>query len=145
MGKTSPQILIGASSSRRLGCWRKISLDTPQSCRISDSESCTCLPGLDRTSRRRLMMSSKTAGSIPGPCKAMDRNLDRNVPRIPRRRKPRVFRSSPWKLEPFFVFCSSFLPRLLLGYFVIEKDGFYIVFLTYIYINIGTEGGVVKM
>lgn len=62
-----PQILIGASSSRRLDCWRKISLEATQSCLISFSESWTCFPGLaDRTSRRRLIISSRTTSSIPG-------------------------------------------------------------------------------
>ncbi|EHA8591585.1 hypothetical protein COCNU_scaffold084446G000010 [Cocos nucifera] len=57
---------MGASSSRRLGCCIKISLDTRHSCRISASESCTCFPGLlPLTSRSRCMIPSNTAGSIP--------------------------------------------------------------------------------
>jgi len=60
-----PQILIGASSSRRFGCARKMSLDARHSCRISASESCTCLPGLPlRTSRSLVMMSSSVVVSI---------------------------------------------------------------------------------
>lgn len=43
-----------------------MSLEATQSCLISDSESWTCLPGLaDRTSVSRLIISSRTAGSIP--------------------------------------------------------------------------------
>lgn len=49
---------MGASSSRRLGCSKKISLDFKQSCLISDSESCTCLPGLPLTSSKRLIIPS---------------------------------------------------------------------------------------
>uniref|UniRef100_A0A0A9D2I4 Uncharacterized protein n=1 Tax=Arundo donax TaxID=35708 RepID=A0A0A9D2I4_ARUDO len=65
----SPQILIGASSSRRLAWLRKISRETEQSWRISDSESCTCFPGRAvRTSSRRRRMSSRSAASIPPPC-----------------------------------------------------------------------------
>lgn len=59
-----PQILIGASSSNKLGCCKKISLETAQSWRISDSDSCTCFPGRPRTSSNRLIMSSRTAWSI---------------------------------------------------------------------------------
>lgn len=59
-----PQILIGASSSNKLGCCKKISLETTQSWRISDSDSWTCFPGRVRTSRRRLIISSKTDCSI---------------------------------------------------------------------------------
>ena len=42
-----PHIFKGASSSRRIGCERKISLDFKQRPRISFSVSCTFLPGLD--------------------------------------------------------------------------------------------------
>lgn len=56
---------MGASSSNKLGCCKKISLETTQSCRISDSESWTCLPGRPRTSRSRLIMSSSRDWSIP--------------------------------------------------------------------------------
>lgn len=42
-----PQIFRGASSSRRMGWLRKISLDLRHSPRISFSASCTFLPGLD--------------------------------------------------------------------------------------------------
>lgn len=73
--KGIPQILIGASSSSKLGWRRKISLEATQSCLISDSESWTCLPGLpDRTSVSLLIISSSTAGSIPPcPCEAIQR------------------------------------------------------------------------
>jgi guanylate kinase len=60
-----PQIFIGASSSRRLGWLRKISLDTTQSCRISASERCTCFvvrPTFAAVSRR--ITSSSKAASI---------------------------------------------------------------------------------
>lgn len=58
---------MGAWSSSRLGCWRKISRDTTQSCRIS-SESCTRLPGqAEWTSRSRLMTPSNTSGAAPFP------------------------------------------------------------------------------
>ena len=40
-----PQILRGASSSSRMGCWRKISRDLRQSPRTSDSVICTVFPG----------------------------------------------------------------------------------------------------
>jgi len=60
-----PQILMGASSSSRLGCERKISLAAAQSCLISDSDSCAFFPGLRFfTSRSRRMTSSSKAGSI---------------------------------------------------------------------------------
>jgi hypothetical protein len=60
-----PQILMGASSSSRLGCCRKISLAAAQSCLISDSDSCAFFPGLRFfTSRSRRMTSSSNAGSI---------------------------------------------------------------------------------
>lgn len=59
---------MGASSSNRLGCWRKISLEAAHSWRISDSESWTWRAVLAcRNSKSRLMMSSSTTGSIP-PC-----------------------------------------------------------------------------
>lgn len=44
--KNVPQTFMGASSSRRIGCWRKISLETRQSCLISASVICTRLPAL---------------------------------------------------------------------------------------------------
>jgi len=62
--KNLPQILIGASSSNKLGCCKKISLAVEHSWRISVSDSWTCFPGRLRTSRSRLIMSSKTACSI---------------------------------------------------------------------------------
>lgn len=43
--KGVPQILMGASSSSKLGWLMKMSLEATQSCLISDSESWTCLPG----------------------------------------------------------------------------------------------------
>ena len=50
----SPQILSGASSSRRMGCERKISRDLRHSPRISFSVSWTFLPGRDpRTAKKR--------------------------------------------------------------------------------------------
>jgi len=53
--------LIGASSSRRMGCEMKISRDFVHRYLISVSSSCTCLPGLlPRTSRRRSMMLSRS-------------------------------------------------------------------------------------
>ena len=58
---------MGASSSKRFGCWRKISLEAAQSCRISDSDSCTCLAltGLGfRKSNNLFMMSSNNAESM---------------------------------------------------------------------------------
>lgn len=64
-----PQILMGASSSSKLGCWRKMSLEATQSCLISDSDSWTCFPGrANRTSVSRRIMSSSTASSIPCCC-----------------------------------------------------------------------------
>jgi hypothetical protein len=60
-----PQIFIGASSSRRLGWLRNISLDTTQSCRISASVRCTCFvarPTFAAVSRR--ITSSSKATSI---------------------------------------------------------------------------------
>lgn len=53
--------LMGASSSKRMGWEMKISRALVQRKRISDSKSCTCLPGrLPLTSRRRSMMESKS-------------------------------------------------------------------------------------
>ena len=43
----SPQIFSGASSSRRIGCERKISRDFKHNPRISDSVSWTFFPGLE--------------------------------------------------------------------------------------------------
>lgn len=43
----SPQILRGASSSRRIGWLKKISLDLMHNPRISPSVSCTFFPGLE--------------------------------------------------------------------------------------------------
>ena len=63
-GWSSPQIFIGASSSSKFGCPMKISLAVRQSCRISCSVSCTCLPGLPlRTSSSLSMISSRMASS----------------------------------------------------------------------------------
>lgn len=64
-----PQILIGASSSNKLGCCKKISREVTQSWRISDSDNWTCFPGRPRTSSRRLIMSSRTDWSISCPSK----------------------------------------------------------------------------
>ena len=59
-----PQILIGASNSRRLGWLMKISLAVKHSCRISCSVNCTCLPGLPfLTSKSGSIISSKIASS----------------------------------------------------------------------------------
>lgn len=59
---------MGASSSRRLGCARNISLEATQSWRTSASLSWTCLPGRPlRTSSSRAIISSSTALSIPPP------------------------------------------------------------------------------
>jgi len=67
--KNIPQILIGASSSSKLGCWRKISLEAEQSCLISASDNWTCFPGRDnRTSVSRRIMSSSTVSSITWAC-----------------------------------------------------------------------------
>lgn len=75
-----PQILMGASSSRRFGCCIKISLETTQSWRISDSDSCTCLPGLlPLTSRSRFMTSSRIAASISPLSLSLSRNLTRII------------------------------------------------------------------
>lgn len=53
--------LIGASSSRRMGCEMKISRALVQRYRISASRSWTCLPGLlPRTSRRRSITLSRS-------------------------------------------------------------------------------------
>lgn len=41
----SPQILMGASSSKRMGCCMKMSLAFTHSILISPSNSCTCFPG----------------------------------------------------------------------------------------------------
>lgn len=60
-----PQILMGASSSSRLGCMRKISLEVVHRFRISASVSDTCFPGLPfLTSKSLPMMSSSVASSI---------------------------------------------------------------------------------
>lgn len=79
-----PQILMGAHSSSKLGCFKKISLETAQSCRISDSDNCTCLPGRRRTSRRRLIMSSRTEGSISESPPAGGRRQRRQSQPLPR-------------------------------------------------------------
>jgi hypothetical protein len=42
----APQILIGASNSKRFGCDMQISFAMRQMARISFSASCTCFPGL---------------------------------------------------------------------------------------------------
>jgi hypothetical protein len=66
--ENAPQILMGASISTRLDCWRKISLETEQSWRISVSISCTCFPARTcRYSNSLSIMSSSTAGSIVSP------------------------------------------------------------------------------
>ena len=66
--ENAPQILMGASISTRLDCWRKISLETEQSWWISVSISCTCFPARTcRYSNSLLIMSSSTAGSIVPP------------------------------------------------------------------------------
>lgn len=60
---------MGASSSSKLGCLMKMSLEATQSCLISDSESWTCLPGrANRTSVSRWIMSSSAFGSMMVPC-----------------------------------------------------------------------------
>ena len=52
-----PQILMGASSSSKIGWLIKISRAFMQRERISDSNSCTCFPGLlPRTSSKRVMI-----------------------------------------------------------------------------------------
>ena len=54
-----PQILMGASSSSRLGCCIKISFDSRHNRLISCSVSCTCLPGRPfLTSKSRSIISS---------------------------------------------------------------------------------------
>jgi hypothetical protein len=64
-GGQIPQILMGASSSSRLGWCRKISLAAAHSCLISDSDNCAFFPGLIFfTSSSRRMTSSSKAGSI---------------------------------------------------------------------------------
>src|ERR1044072_1528640 len=65
--KCIPHILIGASSSKSIGCFKKISLETTQSFLISASESCTCFPGLPLTSSNLLMIASRTPLSITMP------------------------------------------------------------------------------
>lgn len=82
-----PQILIGASSSSKLGCWRKISLEAKHNCLISASESWTCFPGrANRTSVSRRIMSSSTASSItwtcPWPCALIDSDQQQQQRRI---------------------------------------------------------------
>ncbi len=65
IGEYIPQILIGASSSRRLGCAKNKSLDVRHSCRISASDNCTCFPGLALlTSNNLAMISSSVPLSI---------------------------------------------------------------------------------
>lgn len=77
---------MGASSSRRLGCWRKISLATVHSWRISVSMSWTCLPGPGlpwRNSNSLLITSSSTAGSMsPCPCCAIQISDTRSSARL---------------------------------------------------------------
>ena len=63
--KFIPQILRGASSSKRLGWLKKISFETTQSCLISASESCTCFPGRPLTSSSLSIIPSRTLRSIP--------------------------------------------------------------------------------
>lgn len=56
-GVYSPQILSGASSSRRIGWLKKISRDFKHSPRISASVSCTFFPGLEpRTEKQELLL-----------------------------------------------------------------------------------------
>ena len=55
---------MGASISNKLGCFKKISLEVRHSWRISDSDSWNCLPGLPLTSSNRVIMLSRTDGSI---------------------------------------------------------------------------------
>jgi hypothetical protein len=66
-----PAILMGASSSSRLGWRMNTSLEAAQSCRISPSPSCTCctcFPGRHRrTSRRRRIKSSRAMRFIDPP------------------------------------------------------------------------------
>lgn len=69
--KKIPQILMGASSSNKLGCCKKISLETTQSCRISESDSWTSFPARPRTSKSRLIISSRTAWSISNLLKSL--------------------------------------------------------------------------
>ena len=64
MKKRNTQILIGASSPNKLGWFKKISLETTQSCRISDSDNWTCFPGFPLTSNNLSIISSRTACSI---------------------------------------------------------------------------------
>lgn len=60
-----PQILIGASSSRRLGWLRKTSLEAEQSWRISTSSSFACFAVLPLfVSNSRLIISSTKLSSI---------------------------------------------------------------------------------
>lgn len=115
---------MGASSSSKLGCWRKISLEATQSCLISDSESWTCFPGLaNRTSVSRLIMSSSTAGSIPPcPCEAIrfDSQIPlRTAPISPRRHQKEETLENPnektrglWRNSMLFSFLQ---PELFCG------------------------------
>mmetsp|Transcript_31423 Transcript_31423/g.67833 ORF Transcript_31423/g.67833 Transcript_31423/m.67833 type:complete len:229 (+) Transcript_31423:69-755(+) len=67
----SPQILMGASNSKRLGCFVKISRAAIHKLRISASVSWTGFPGRPfRASKRRFIMSSTTLSSmaIVKPC-----------------------------------------------------------------------------
>ena len=107
-----PQILMGAWSSRRLGCWMKISRAARQSCRISDSDNWTCFPGrASRTSKSRLMMSSNTAGSIigtppwPWACVAIDVQFDVSKPKPLRVLSPpiRSIESEQWENPNFCI------------------------------------------
>jgi hypothetical protein len=60
-GNETEHTLIGASSSRRIGCEMKISRALVQRNLISCSRSCTCLPGLlPRTSNSLSIIESKS-------------------------------------------------------------------------------------
>ena len=66
-----PQILIGASSSRRFGWLRKTPLEAKQSCLISASVKWTCFVVLPffASTNRRIMSSSKLSSIITNPSK----------------------------------------------------------------------------
>lgn len=62
----SPQILMGASSSRRMGCLMKMERAFEHRYRISCSSRSTCWPGLEprTSSRRSMMLSTSTCCSM---------------------------------------------------------------------------------
>lgn len=68
--ESSPQILIGASSSRRIGWLMKMSRDLVQRYRISCSASCTCFPGLLPRTARREIQCVRFQKEIQGGCAA---------------------------------------------------------------------------